>query len=316
MKLPRRALLPLLVCLAASPLWAAGPARDPLQIVASVPDLAEIATAVGGPRVQVTSLTKGSENLHSVRVRPSMLVAVRRADVFLEAGLSLESTWLPSLLLTARNSKIAKDQPGFVNCSEGWAAIEVPTSLSREGGDLHPDGNPHFTLDPAAGPHVARRIAAALSEVDPDGAELYAQRLDEYLAAVAKKAERWQRLVEGMKGKRVAVYHVEFNYLTRYAGIETAVSVESKPGVAPTPRDVARVVRELEEQHVDLILTAAWSNNRTLTDIAEKSGAKVLELPTQVDGASWAKTWIDLLDGDLVRLREAFGLPALEDQGS
>ena len=306
-----RALFALLLC---TLLTSATRAEDPLRVVATVPDLEDIAKVIGGERVELSCLSKGSENLHNVRVRPSMMVSIRRADVLLQSGLSLESTWLPSLLLTARNSKLQPGQPGLVNCSEDWPAIQVPQSLSRQGGDLHPNGNPHFNLDPAAGAHIAQRIAAALTEIDPLGEELYAKNLESYLKAIQAREARWKALVEGLKGKRVAVYHQEFGYLAQFAGIEVAISIESKPGIPPTPRDVARVVGELREKDVEVILTASWSNNRIVADIAEKSGARVLELPTQVGGATWAKTWIELVDGDLVRLRAEFGLPPLESE--
>jgi zinc/manganese transport system substrate-binding protein len=295
-------------------LTTAARAEDPLRVVATVPDLKDIAEVIGGERVELTCLSKGSENLHNVRVRPSMMVSIRRADMLLQSGLSLESTWLPSLLLTARNSKLQPGQPGLVNCSEDWPAIQIPKSLSRLGGDLHPNGNPHFNLDPAAGAHMAKIIAAALTEVDPLGAKLYAKNLEGYLAAIEARAARWRALVEGLKGKRVAVYHQEFSYLAQFAEIEVLVAIEPKPGIPPTPRDVARVVGELRKKDIEVILTAAWSNNRIVADIAEKSGARVLELPTQVQGATWAKSWIELMDGTLVRLRAEFGLPPLEEE--
>jgi zinc/manganese transport system substrate-binding protein len=289
------------------------PAQEPLRVVATVPDIADIAKVIGGERVEVTCLTKGSENMHNVRVRPSMMVAIRKADAFLQSGIQLESTWIPSLLLAARNSKLKVGEPGFINCGEGWEAIQVPKSLSRKGGDLHPAGNPHFNLDPAAGEHIARRICAGLSALDPLGAETYEAHLETYLKTIAEHAARWKALVEGLKGQRVAVYHQEFNYLAKYAGIEVVISVEPKPGIPPTPRDVARVVNELRDKKVEVILTAAWSNNRTVADIAAKSGARVLELPSQVGGATWAKSWIEMIDGTLERLRAGFELPPLPE---
>lgn len=294
----------------------AGARGGPLKVVTTVPDTKDIAEIVGGERVSVKSLTKGSENMHHIRVRPSMMVALRRADVLIQIGLSLESTWLPSLRLAVRNHKLNADQPGFINCSEGWEAIQVPKSLSRKGGDLHPQGNPHFSLDPRSGAHIAKRIASGLSEVDPDGASYYARRLEGYLELLEQKAADWKRLAEGLEGKRVACYHQEYNYLAKYLGVEVAVSIEPKPGIPPTPRDVARVVRELEERDVELILTAAWSNNRIVRDIAERSGAKVLELPAQVGGARWARSWVELIEGNLVRLRAALGLPPVEESAA
>lgn len=317
-KLSRRAALALLLFAALAPAvrsaHAAAPVADPLQVVATIPDLADFARRIGGERVEVKALSKGTENLHEVHVRPSMLIALTRADLFLQMGLSMEAAWLPELLMRSGNDDAQPGAAGFQNCSQGWDPIDVPEDLSRKQGHLHPEGNPHFNLDPKAGEHLARSVHAALVRVDPAGEEFYGERLAETLEALAEAGERWERIGAHWKGRKVCVYHTEYDYLARRYGMEVAVSIEPKPGIPPSPADVKRVVETMRERAVGVILTAAWSNDRQVADIARRTGATVVELPNQVRGAPWATDWIALQNGVHERVAEAFGTPAEVDE--
>ena len=301
-----------LALLALLPAFAPTPAKA-LKVVATIPDLADFAQRIGGERVEIKTLSKGTENLHNVHVRPSMLIALSRADLFLEMGLSMEAAWLPELLVRSGNDAIQPGSKGFQNCSVGWTAIDVPDSLSRKEGHLHPEGNPHFNLDPRAGRHLATTVHAALVRVDPGGEEFYDANLKTTLKALEVAEARWAKLGKQWKGKQVCVYHTEFNYFAQRYGMQLAVSIEPQPGIPPTPGDVARVVKEMREQEVGVILTAAWSNNRQVADIARKAEAQVIELPNQVKGADWAPDWIQFQDGLHARIAAAFGTKVEEE---
>jgi len=295
------------------PAFAVMPVK-PIKVVATIPDLADFAKQIGGGRVEIKTLSKGTENLHNVHVRPSMLIALSRADLFLEMGLSMEAAWLPELLVRSGNKAIQPGAKGFQNCSEGWNAIEVPETLSRKRGHLHPEGNPHFNFDPLAGRHLAVMVHAALMRVDPGGEELFDANLKTTLKALEAAEARWAKLGAKWKDRKVCVYHTEYNYFAHRYGMQVAISIEPQPGMPPTPSDVARVIKEMRELEVDVILTAAWSNNRQVADIARKTGAKVVELPNQVKGADWAKTWISFQDGLHARVATAFGTDLEERQ--
>ncbi|MCA8943470.1 MAG: zinc ABC transporter substrate-binding protein, partial [Planctomycetes bacterium] len=140
-----------------------------VQVVATIPDFADIAERIGGDAVTAISLTQGSEDLHLVRIRPSLLIKLRRADVFIQLGLDGEHAWVPALLRTARNDRIRPGAPGFCDASIGVPALEVPESVHRGAGpDLHPRGNPHYNLDPVRMRIAARNILACLVRVDAD----------------------------------------------------------------------------------------------------------------------------------------------------
>lgn len=310
----RRALLVvgLFAAISGSALHAGPAATAPLRVVATLPDLADIANRIGGERVQVTSLTKGRENLHHVVARPSHLVALSRADVLIQVGLSLEMGFLPGLLENANNPRIRPGQPGFVNVSVGWEAIDVPKSISRQDGDIHPDGNPHLNLDPRGGRHIAERILAGLVASDPAGKSYFDARAAEYGRELDTAEARWTAAAKTWSGRKIVVFHKEYDYLaTRYA-LEIVGSIESKPGIAPTPKHVAELVKKIQAVGSVIILTAPWSNGGEVEEIAKATGAKVVELPNLGGGIAGTETWIGMMDVIHERLGRAFGTTTSE----
>ncbi|MHC4894146.1 MAG: metal ABC transporter substrate-binding protein [Planctomycetota bacterium] len=281
-------------------------AADEVVVLATIPDLGDIAERVGGERVEVTTVARGTENIHAVALRPSSLVAANRADLFLQVGLSLEHAWVPGLLERSRNRGIQPGQAGFVNTSDGFPAIQIPEVISRsQAVDLHPQGNPHINLDPRAGRHFAEAVLTGLTRVDPDSAEAYRAGHARYLGELSEAEKRWAPVLERLRGSRVVAYHGEFAYLAASAGIEVVALLEPKPGVPPTPGHLANVVRQMRELEVDVVLTAKWSNGSAVRRIAEETGAQVLELPTQVRGAKQVDSWIGLIDHLLRELEGA-----------
>ncbi|HKX46882.1 MAG TPA: metal ABC transporter substrate-binding protein, partial [Planctomycetota bacterium] len=298
-----------LAAAALAPFAAAVPAVDgELRVVTTIPDLADVVRELGGERVSVHSLARGTENVHAVDARPSDLVALNRADLFVQMGLSLEHSFVPGLLEAARNPRLRPGSPGFVNASEGFEPIEVPDEVSRrEAADLHPFGNPHWNLDPRAGRHMAERVLAGLVAVDPEGREAYAARHAAYLERLAEAEARWERLAAGWRGRKLVAYHREFSYLAARYGIEVVGEVESRPGVAPKPRELADLVERMRAEGVTAILTAKWSNGKAVRFVAEHTGARVIEVPTMVGGSQRATAWIALLDELHDALALAFG---------
>lgn len=282
-------------------------AADKLKVVATIPDLADITREIGGERVEVSTITRGRENLHLVTARPSHLIAVSKADVFVQVGLSLEVAFVPGLMEAARNRKIQPGQPGFISVSEGWEALDKPANVSRQAGDVHPQGNPHMNLDPRAGRFMAERIRDGLARVDPSSKALYEQRFDAYAKRLDEAEARWREQAKAWAGKKVVVYHQEFGYLCRTCGIEILGSIESKPGIPPTPNHLAELVARMKAAGCTTVLTAAWSNNDEVAHVAKAASGKVVELPNQCGGLPGTDDWIAMMDLVHARLAGALG---------
>jgi len=306
-------LLPLLAALglatlahASAPSPAVAPRR--LKVVTTLRDLGDITREIGGERVEVKSITKGRENIHRVLLKPSHLIAVSRADVFVQVGLSLEHTFVPGLLLNARNEKLRPGAPGLITVSDGWESLlQVGTNQSRRTtADNHPQGNPHVNLSPRAGRHFADRILAGLAAVEPASEAYFEQRHADYVRRLDEAAARWAEVGSRLRDRKIVIYHQDFTYFVDAYGLRIVDTIEPKPGLPPTPGHIAQLVKRMRDEDVTVILTAAWSNNRSTAEVARNTGARIVELPTMVGGVPGADTWIEMMDVLHARLAEAF----------
>ncbi|HVR85611.1 MAG TPA: metal ABC transporter substrate-binding protein [Planctomycetota bacterium] len=152
-------------------------ADDPLNVVATLTDLAKIAEAVGGDKVKVTAIASGVQDPHFVDAKPSYVVKLRDADLFLVNGLELEIGWVPPLLDGARNPKIKPGSAGYVDCSRNIPVLELPVGVvTRAEGDVHPFGNPHYTTDPLNANIIAETVADALKGAMPSASDYFDAR--------------------------------------------------------------------------------------------------------------------------------------------
>src|SRR5215813_7185560 len=152
-----------------------------IRVVATIPDLADMARNIGGELLDIKSLATGVEDIHAVPMKPSFATLLNRTDILLLVGLDVEHAFLPGLLEAARNPKILPSTPGYIDCSVYVTPLEVPTRLDRALGDVHPMGNPHFNLDPVGGKAMARAIADGLARNDPEHATIFKKNLAVYL---------------------------------------------------------------------------------------------------------------------------------------
>src|SRR5881296_123540 len=152
-----------------------------LNVVATIPDYGAIAMEIGGDKVKVTAIARGTEDQHFVDARPSYIRVLNQADVLVEGGAELEIGWLPPLVAGARNAKILSDAPGHVVLSRVIRLLEVPTGpVDRSMGDVHPLGNPHFSLDPANGKNIASALVETFSRLDRANASFYEANLKRF----------------------------------------------------------------------------------------------------------------------------------------
>src|SRR3954469_12323185 len=144
-----------------------------IKVVTTLPDLKSIAELIGGDKVSVSAIATGYQNPHFVDPKPSYIISLSQADVFVTVGLDLETGWSPQLLTSSRNTKIQKGSNGYVDASTGISLYQVPNAANRAEGDIHIYGNPHYWLDPVNGKQIARNIANGLERVDPADKNYY-----------------------------------------------------------------------------------------------------------------------------------------------
>ena len=152
---------------------------EKIKVVTTLPTLKALVEEVGGDRVEVIALARGDQDPHFVTPTPILMRRTREADLFVENGFTLER-WADEVVNGSGNSRIFRGTPGRVIAAEGIAAMEIPSVLSREMGDIHPQGNPHVWLDPLRAKIEATNIADALKRVDPGNAVYYESRKESF----------------------------------------------------------------------------------------------------------------------------------------
>ncbi len=302
----RQSSLGLAVLLAAASLLAPGVgAAGRLRVVTTIPDLKSLAEAVGGDLVKVDSLTRGTQNFHEAEVKPSMMLKLRRADVLIENGLDLD-TWADVAVMGANNPSIIRGAPGRIEVSRGIPVLEVPTTrVDRSMGDVHPLGNPHFSLDPGLAPILTQNIVDGLSRVGPEHRGDFERNRQAFLARLEREMARWTRLMEPAKGAKVVVYHPDMIYFLTRFGLEQVGMVEDRPGIPPSPQHLVNLIRVMKEQRVRVVLVGPWNDVKLATRVAGEAGARALVVASAVGAVKGADDYIAAIDHNIATLAQA-----------
>ena len=277
---------------------------QPIRVVTTIPDLADISKQIGKELVNVESLTRGVEFMHAVPVKPSFVPKLNSANVLVAMGLDLEISWLPALLEAASNPKIMPGQPGHIDCSSGINVLEVPKSIDRAEGDVHPKGNPHYNLDPLNGKVIARNIADGLARNYPQHKAIFEKNLAAYLSELDKAVARWQELAEPLKTVKIVTYHVEWSYFANRFGLQQIGMIELKPGIEPTPNHLVALAQKIQQEKAQLIIYGAQSD-RYPKQLAGQSGAAVVRLQSISGGAAETDTYMKFIDYNVKSLLAA-----------
>ncbi len=287
------------VFVAAAALLGIAPAEARLNVVASIPDLGDMAREIGGERVRVDVLASGREDFHAVPARPSFLPRLNRADLLLSLGLDAEHAWLPALANGARNARIRENGPGWIETHHGIHVLGVPARLDRAEGEQHPRGNPHYNVGPHVGRVMARNIAEAFTQADPGGAELFGNRLAAYVARLDSLEASWRERGAALQGIRVVSYHPDITYLAEFYGMEVIGSLEPKPGVPPTAAHLRELGAMARDANVRLVLHNQAQNQRLPQRFADDIGGTPVEFLNMAGSHRNAMTWIDLQEYNL-----------------
>jgi zinc/manganese transport system substrate-binding protein len=286
---------------------AAGPTalQAKLNVVATLPDFGAIAEAIGGDKIKVTTIARGTEDPHFVDARPSFIRVLNQADVLIEGGAELEVGWLPPLVSSARNAKILADAPGHVVLSRFIHLLEAPTGpVDRSMGDIHPFGNPHYWLDPANGKAIAQALAETFSGRDAANAGYYQANLKTFNERLDKKMAEWTKRMEPYRGTKVVAYHKSYDYFLQRFGLELVGTLEPKPGIEPSPTYLNGLIPRLKAAGVKLVLVEVFRPRKTPEYVAQAIGAKLLILPEKVGANANAKDYLSVFDYDVAQIVE------------
>ena len=284
---------------------AAGSAAAALNIFACTPEWGALSKEVGGEKTNVYVATNALQDPHRVEARPSLIARARSADLVVCTGAQLEIGWLPLVLTQAGNAKIQAGQPGYFEAARFAAMLEVPASVDRSQGDIHPGGNPHVHLDPRNIAKAAAALSERMAQLDPSGADGYRARTKAFLERWREAIIRWEKEAAPLKGMPIVVYHKNMSYLIAWLGMGEVGALEPKPGLPPTASHLSELRAQLQRDPAKAILLAAYNDPRGGDWLSGQAKIPVLILPFTVGGSEKAQDLFGLFDDSIARLLTA-----------
>ena len=294
-----------LVTLAAVLLCAGVAHAAKLRVVTTIPDLKALTEAVGGELVDVESLTRGAQNIHDVEVRPSMMLKLRNADALVENGLELDA-WVDVAARGANNARIVPGAPGRIDASRNVPVLDVPTGpVDRSQGDVHPRGNPHYSLDPGLAAVVTQTLVDGLGRVAPALRPAFEKNREAFLARLDGELARWTKTLEPVKGAKVVGYHPDFVYFLTRFGLVQVGAIENRPGIPPSPGHLAGLIQQMKRDSVKVVLVEPWSDRKLADRVAAEAGARAIVIAPSVGAVKGADTYFAAIDYNVRVLVEA-----------
>ena len=297
----------LALVLASTPFAPPAAAAGKFQIITATSDLAALAQEIGGDRVDAESIARGYQDPHFVDAKPSFLLKLRKADLLIVVGLELEIGWLPPLIQQSGNPKIQVAAPGYFDASHFAKIMEIPTGqVTRAEGDVHPQGNPHYWLDPDNGLRIAKGIQNKLSEMRPGDADYFAQRYASFEQRLQQADANCTAQMKPYAGRKVVTYHRSWPNFAEHFHLDVVGYVEPRPGIPPSPQHTVELMQMMKRDAVKVILVEPYFDLKTPNSVARETGARVVVMMPSVGGEKEVTDYFKLFEYDIAKLKQAF----------
>lgn len=276
-------------------------AAQPLRVFACEPEWAALIRVLA-PDAEVNSATHALQDPHHIEARPALIGQLRRADLAVCTGASLEAGWLPMLQQRAANPAVQPGRPGLFLAAEQVKLIGIPERVDRSDGDVHAEGNPHLHLDPRRLQQVAAALSERLAQMDPQQAAAYRQRYQRWAGQWQQQIADWQNRAAGLRGQPVVAQHSSFAYLWDWLGVRQIADLEPKPGLPPSLGHLQQLLTRVRGEPPVAVVQTGYQDPQPGQWLTRQTNRPLLTLPSTVtaDGATatldgWFKHLIDSL---------------------
>ena len=307
-----------------------------LKVVTTLPDYAVFAQEIGGSRVSVSHIVRGDQDAHFIRPKPSFVSMVREADVLISTGLDLEmwlptvvdksgntrvrsgqpgyvsAAW--GMNLSEKPKALSRAEGGIhiygnphVTCSPlqmKVAARNIAYGLAKN----DPGGKEIYlsNLKKLQG-EIDRRLfgdqllgilgSKTLCSLTEQGKLIQFLKTHKYQGKpMIDYLGGWLKKMLPLRGKPLVTYHKNWIYFLRIFGLEEAGTVEPKPGIPPSARHVADLVKTMRQRQIRIILAANYFSERKVKSISSQVGAEPVIVPLYVGGAPGVNDYLQLVD--------------------
>lgn len=280
------------------------PASAKMQVFACEPEWASLAAEIGGEMVETFAATSAQQDPHSIRARPSLIAAMRKADLVVCSGAGLEIGWLPVLFQKAGNAGVQPGAPGYLMAAAVVPVLERPVVVDRSLGDVHPEGNPHVHLNPHNILLMAKELTSRLQVLDAANAGRYQTRYEDFSSRWQQAISRWEDQASALRGKRLISHHRAWTYLLDWLGLELVNTLEPKPGIPATTSHLEALLQQVRGVPILAIIRTPYAPDNASEWLAAKSGFPAIVMPYTIGGAEGVTDLFTLFDRSVKLLKE------------
>jgi zinc transport system substrate-binding protein len=269
-----------------------------IKIVASIFPLQEFARAVAGEHGDVTLLLPPGAGVHTWQPRPSDVIRLSEADLFIYIGAGLEP-WIGDILKTLTSSRLRV------------LIVMDSLRLSRTE-DMGHEEDPHIWLDLGIDREIVSLLARTLAEIAPAKAATFEDNAQKYSENLRRIEERFSAVLSRC-GQRTFLLggHAAFGYLAAKFGLEQKAVTGLSPDAEPTPGRLMEAIQYAKKNGIRAVFREANANDKIARLLAEEIGADILVLHpgANLSKREWTSgmTFLDIMVSNLDNLRKGLG---------
>lgn len=255
-----------------------GLAQAALDVVATSSSTAMLVREIAGDKAELIVLAPPDRNIHYLQARPSMIRALRGADLLVALGADLEVGWLPVAIQQSANPAILPGRAGYFEAAAQVQLLDVGGPADRALGDVHPVGNPHLNMDPVRMARVGLALGRRLAELDPANAVYYQDRAAAMEDKIARRLPVWKARVADAPG--VVSFHRDLVYLLDRLDIPSLGTIEPVPGIPPTATHIQALTNALQGRQ-GVVLFTVYQPEQAPRSVADALGWPLRRLPLE-----------------------------------
>ncbi|MDB5055252.1 MAG: Zinc/manganese transport system substrate-binding protein [Bacilli bacterium] len=264
-----------------------------IKLIAAENFYGELAIAVGGDRVEVTSIIDNPDaDPHDYEPTADTSKLVNDAKVILYNGIGYDE-WMAKVLTSSSNSK-------------DKSIIAVGSDvLGKKDGD-----NPHIWYDPSAMLKLADSLADKLSQIDPSQADAYKKRAAEYKTSLAPLTEL-VKVIKQSSQVEIAVSEPVFDYMSgalNFKSIDPKFAKAIEEGTDPSPGDVADLQTAIKGKTIKLFVQNTQADSPTVKNMVDMAKVNQIPIVQVTETEPKGKSYVQWMTDQLKQVKDALSL--------
>lgn len=250
---------------------------EKISIVSTLYPYYDFAKNIGGEFVEVTLLIPPGVEAHSFEPKPSDILKINEANVFLYTSEFMEP-WAHDIIESINNTSIT------IEAADGLDLIEIEGNKHEEEEEIEDDHNhegidPHVWLDFENSQKISRKILNALVEIDSNNTSYYEENYNSFIKKLADLDSLYKERLTNCQSRQVIHGgHFAFGYLAKRYDLDYQAVLGFSPNTEPSANDLINLIEEVKNNNINYIFYEELASPKIAETLASETGAELLLL--------------------------------------